>query len=56
MTERGLAYHIPESLSLVRSHSNDSSNSVPKETWQKNWQYVAEKTKMRLSNNAHRNK
>lgn len=55
ITERGLAYHIPKALTFVRSHKNDSTNSVPTETWQKCWKYVAEKTGNRLQN-ANKNK
>jgi len=55
MTEKSIAWHIPESLSFVRSHENDSTSSVPSETWKKCWAYVAQKTQLRLQN-ANRNK
>jgi glycosyltransferase involved in cell wall biosynthesis len=33
-----LAYHVAKPLTYVRSHSNDSTNSVSKEIWQKDFQ------------------
>lgn len=32
--------HIPESLTLVRTHNNNSTNSVPKDVWEKCWKQV----------------
>ena len=34
--------HIPESLTLVRNHQNNSTNTVSKEIWENNWRKVAE--------------
>jgi hypothetical protein len=34
--------HIPESLTFVRNHSNNSTNTVSKEIWENNWRKVAE--------------
>jgi len=50
MTDRCLVYHVPQALSLVRVHNNNSTNSVSKENWERNWRYVAEKTKRRHAN------
>lgn len=33
-----LAYHVGQPLTLVRSHSNDSTNSVDKQIWQRDYQ------------------
>lgn len=35
--------HVPESLSLVRVHQNNSTNSVKKEIWNQCWQRVSQK-------------
>jgi glycosyltransferase involved in cell wall biosynthesis len=45
--QKSLAYHIPESLSLVRIHQNNSTNSVRKEVWEKCWQLVRQKYEQR---------
>lgn len=41
MAKAGFIFrHIPESLTLVRTHMNNSTNSVPKEIWEKCWRQV----------------
>lgn len=32
--------HVPESLTKVRTHNNNSSSYRSKEEWQKNWNYI----------------
>lgn len=39
-----LAYHIAKPLTLVRSHSNDSTNSVKKEIWEENYRRTMTET------------
>lgn len=41
--KKWLAYHIPESLSLVRVHKNNSTNSVKREVWEQCWNLVRQK-------------
>lgn len=36
--QRWLAYHVAKPLTLVRSHNNDSTNSVNREIWQRDFQ------------------
>lgn len=38
-----LIQHIAEPLTLVRVHSQNSTNTVSKEIWQRNWQYISYK-------------
>lgn len=38
-----LISHVPQSLSLVRVHDLNSTNSVSKEIWQQNWNRIAQK-------------
>lgn len=47
--DKYLAYHIAESLTLVRTHNNNSSNSVKKEIWQQCWQLVQQKCQERYA-------
>lgn len=43
IADKFMIVHIPESLSLVRVHNQNSTNAVQKETWQKCWARVREK-------------
>lgn len=45
--EKYMAYHIAEPLSLVRVHSQNSTNSVSQSVWQQCWAFVQEKFKQR---------
>ncbi len=47
MTEHGMAAHIPEALTMVRNHNQNSVNYRSNETWQKNWQLVVQRAKQR---------
>lgn len=47
----GTFYHIPEPLSLVRAHRNDSTNSNNRESWGKAWNYVQNRIKERYAAN-----
>lgn len=42
--------HVPKSLSLVRVHKQNSTESVSKEIWQNCWNLVSEKTRNRHVN------
>lgn len=37
--------HVPQSLTKVRIHSNNSTNTVPKEIWNNNWQIIYQNIK-----------
>lgn len=43
ISEKLLMVHIPESLSLVRVHKDNSTFSVKNEIWQANWQRIRDK-------------
>ena len=43
ISDKFMIVHIPESLSMVRVHNNNSTNSVQKEIWQQCWTRVREK-------------
>lgn len=47
ITESFMAVHIPENLVTMRIHSNNSSNTVSKENWQRNYSYVMQKLMQR---------
>jgi glycosyltransferase involved in cell wall biosynthesis len=47
ISEKYLISHIPEVLTVVRTHNNNSTNSVKKEIWQQCWHLVAHKTQQR---------
>jgi len=47
ISEKYMIIHVPESLSLVRVHQNNSTNSVRKEIWEKCWNIVSQKFKAR---------
>ena len=53
ITDRYLAAHIPESLTLVRVTGDNSSSSVKQKTWEKNWQRVMEKAQQRQNAQTH---
>ena len=50
VSERFLLMHIAESLTLVRNHNNNSTNSVNKEIWQQCWTRVNQKMQQRYAN------
>ena len=45
MSKHFIAYHIPRTLTIMRTGSYNSSNTVSKEVWSKNWQRILEKIK-----------
>lgn len=45
--EKYIAYHIPELLSTVLVHKNNSTNSVSQEIWQSCWQLTRQKLEQR---------
>lgn len=47
ISEKYVIVHVPKSLSLVRTHSNNSTNSVRQEIWQACWNRVSEKFRER---------
>lgn len=47
ISERFMIIHIPEFLSRVRVHSQNSSATVNTDIWQRNWQRIAEKKQSR---------
>ena len=53
ITERYLAMHVPESLTLVRVTGDNSSSAVKQKTWEKNWQRVMEKAQQRQNAQTH---
>ena len=53
ITERYLAAHVPESLTLVRVTGDNSSSSVKEKVWEKNWLRVMEKAQQRQNAQAY---
>lgn len=47
ISEQFVIFHVPEPLTLVRNHKNNSTFSVEKEIWQRNWQRIKQKTSVR---------
>ena len=47
LSEKYTISHIPEVLSLVRNHNNNSTLSVSNDIWNKNWSRIQEKIQMR---------
>lgn len=45
--EKFMICHVPKSLSLVRNHNNNSTNTVRKEIWEQCWNIVAQKFQKR---------
>lgn len=43
ITERFVAVHIPEALHMYRVTGRNSSNVVPQEVWQQNWQKIRDR-------------
>jgi len=50
ISEKFIIVHVPKSLSLVRTHSENSTNSVQKEIWERCWAMVARKFQIRHGN------
>lgn len=47
ISEKYMICHVPQILTTVRTHNNNSTNSVQKEIWQRNWQRIVDKTNER---------
>jgi glycosyltransferase involved in cell wall biosynthesis len=47
ISERFVLAHIPESLTMVRVHKDNSTYSVKNEVWQQNWNRIREKLQAR---------
>lgn len=47
LSEKYTIAHIPEILSVVRNHNNNSTLSVNKDVWQQNWLRIQQKTQLR---------
>lgn len=47
ISEKYIIYHVPEILTLVTVHKNNSTYSVDKSVWERNWQRIVEKTNRR---------
>lgn len=43
LSKSSMAYHIPESLTKVRIHNNNATNSVQQAVWQENWNKIRER-------------
>lgn len=43
IAKKYIIYHIPESLTLVRNHRNNSTNTVDKQIWEQNWLRIRQK-------------
>jgi glycosyltransferase involved in cell wall biosynthesis len=43
IAKKFIIYHIPESLTLVRNHRNNSTNTVDKQIWEQNWLRIRQK-------------
>ena len=43
MSNKFLAIHIPEVLTVVRDHENNSTNTVNKSIWEESWRRINEK-------------
>lgn len=50
ISEHYCMVHVPESLSLVRVHNQNSTTTVSKAIWQKNWDRIRYKLQKRLQN------
>lgn len=48
LSDISMMVHIAEPLSIVRTGNYNSTNTVSKEDWERNWAYVANKTRQRL--------
>ena len=46
--------HVPEPLSLVRTHNRNSTNSVHNSIWNRNWARIRDKRSQRVSNEHYR--
>ncbi len=52
IAEKFMIYHIPKPLVTIRTGSYNSTNTVPKETWNKCWAYINHKMQTRHKKNA----
>lgn len=43
ISKKYMIQHIAEPLTLVRVHSQNSTNTVSKDTWVRNWKYISQK-------------
>jgi glycosyltransferase involved in cell wall biosynthesis len=50
ITEKYMAIHVPEPLTLVRVHPQNSTSSVDNSIWQLNWQRLSTKLQLRRQN------
>jgi glycosyltransferase involved in cell wall biosynthesis len=47
IAKKFLICHVPEPLTFVRNHRNNSSHTVDKEVWNRNWQRIQQKHRIR---------
>lgn len=47
ISEKFMMVHVARPLSLVRNHKDNSTFTVPNETWKRNWQRIREKMAQR---------
>lgn len=47
ISEKYIIYHVPEILTLVTVHKQNSTYSVDKTIWERNWQRIVDKTNRR---------
>lgn len=52
ISEKFTILHVAESLTLVRNHKDNSTNTVVREVWQRNWQRIREKIARRNVSNS----
>ena len=50
ISEKFIILHSPQSLSLVRTHRQNSTHSVDKQIWESCWRLVSEKFQHRIAN------
>lgn len=47
LAEKFIIFHVPMPLTMVRNHQENSTNSVKKEIWQRNWNRILQKNMLR---------
>lgn len=51
ISEKFMIFHVAESLTLVRVHSQNSTNTRSKAIWEENWKRIVQKTQIRHGKN-----
>ncbi len=42
-SKKYMIHHVAESLTLVRTHKDNTTNSIPRDVWEKNWARIHQK-------------